>query len=387
MTTSNSNTQVDNISLKPSKKQDKRKRAISRLKRRVLKHLWLVRISLVIGTVIGIYLLLLLIGLVFKQTKLGLYAGLASDFMFTPSEKIESQENRINILILGKGGEEHSAPDLTDTIIFASVNIHDPKLILLSLPRDIWISSLRAKLNSAYYWGNQREPPAHGLSGSEGGGGLILAKSEVEKIVGGPVHYGVVVDFSGFKKIIDELEGIEVGIDRSFTDEHYPITGKENDECDGDPEYKCRYETVSFEKGIQLMDGETALKFARSRNAQGDEGTDFARAARQEKVMEAIKNELLSRETILNPKKTIKVVNVILESVETDASHSASVIMARYVFEARDNIYSHVLPEKLLENPPQSKRYDNLYVFIPKGGVWDQVHQWVKCVLKNGECD
>jgi len=152
----------------------------------------------------------------------------------------------MNILILGKGGQGHEAPDLTDTVIFASLKHNDPTLALVSLSRDIWIPELRAKLNSAYYWGNQKQE----------NGGQILAKSTVEQIVGKPIHYIVVVDFSGFKNIIDTLGGIEVEVERSFIDERYPISGREADDCGGDdPEFLCRFETVSFAASITASSG------------------------------------------------------------------------------------------------------------------------------------
>jgi len=113
----------------------------------------------------------------------------------------------------------------------------------------------------------------------------VLAKSVAEEIVGIPVHYAVVVDFDFFQKVIDELGGIEVDVETDFVDDRYPIKGREDDLCNGDPKFSCRYETVEFKKGLQFMDGGAALKFVRSRNAEGDEGTDLARIARQEKVI------------------------------------------------------------------------------------------------------
>lgn len=361
-----------------SKPITKRQIAISRIKRRLLKHLWLVRIGIIASFLLVIYLLLLVTGSFFENTKTGQYIGLAKDFVFAPVEKVETLKGRTNILILGKGGQGHEAPDLTDTVILVSIKYSPPSVTLISLSRDIWVPELRTKLNSIYYWGNQKTQ----------GGGLILAKSTVEQIVGVPVHYGAVVDFSGFQKIINVLGGIKVEVERSFIDERYPIAGKENDDCGGeDEEFLCRYEVIRFEAGTQTMDGETALKFARSRNAEGEEGTDFARAARQEKVLTSITNKALSRGILLNPKKVIDVVNAVLDSMETDINLSVAAILARKVFEARDVVVTKVLPEELLENPPKSSRFDNLYVFIPKGETWEQVHQWVECILKNGSCE
>jgi len=353
------------------KKPDKRKIAISRIKRRLLKHVWLVRASLITLILLGFYLFYLLVSLILGRLGVTSYLGLVGDFIFTPTQKIQTREDRTNILILGKGGKGHDAPDLTDTVIFASITHTDPSLSLVSLPRDIWIPELRAKLNSTYYWGNQKKD----------GGGLILTKSTVESIVGQPVHYGLVIDFSGFMRIVDVLGGVEVDVERGFVDEKYPIAGKENDECDGDPEYKCRYETIRFEKGTQTMNGETALIFARSRNAEGDEGTDLAREIRQQKILAAIQTKTLSSEVLFSPKKIISVWEVVRESVETDIDPSVGAILARRLFQTRNQIKSYVLSEDLLINPPIQFKYDNLYVFIPKAGNWKEVQSWVKDIL------
>ena len=302
---------------------------------------------------------------------------MAKDFIFTPQEKIQTNEGRTNILVLGKGGEGHEAPDLTDTIIYLSISHKPASVSLISLPRDIWVPQIRAKVNSAYYWGNQRQK----------GGGTILAKSTVEEIVGQPIHYALVVDFAAFKNVVDILGGVEVEVERSFTDEKFPIPGKENDECGGDPEFSCRYETIHFEKGLKTMDGDTALKFVRSRNAEGDEGTDIAREARQQKVIAAIKKKILGKEVVLSLDKLLALSEVARQHIETDMTASSIAIIARRALGAKDEVSSFVLPDRFLLNPPRSARYDNLYVFIPQKGDWGDVHLWVDCIVEGGDCE
>ena len=346
-----------------------------RAKRRFLRHIWLARLGLVVAVVASVYLAIVVIG--FALTRIGIpnYVHLVSDFIFTPAAQIHSQEGRTNFLILGKAGAGHDAPDLTDTIIFASVSQGKPSTVLVSLPRDIWVPAIRAKLNSAYYWGKQRAEA----------GGLVLAKSEVEAIVGQPVHYGIVIDFSAFKQIIDVIGGIDVDVDRAFVDNKYPIVGRENDECGGDREFKCRYQTVSFSAGTQKMDGETALKFVRSRNAEGEEGTDIARAARQQKIIVALKNKILSPAVIFSPKKLLGVWKEVKDSVESDIDPSAAAILARRILASRNEVRQLVLSEEFLANPQVSPRYDNQYVFLPKEGNWSKVHEWINCLL-NSNC-
>ena len=370
----------------PKKALTKKDIFISRLKRRFLRNIWVARLAIFSLIILAIYLVSVFLGIIFNKIGISKYTGIVYDFVFTPEKKIATTAGRTDILIMGKAGEGHTAPDLTDTIIFVSVSHVDSSVILLSLPRDIWIPSLRAKLNSAYYWGNQKQPPAQGASGPAGGG-LILAKSSTEEIVGKPIHYGIIVDFSGFKRIIDVLGGIKVEVQTSFIDEKYPIAGRENDECDGDPDFKCRYESVKFDAGVQSMDGETALKFVRSRNAEGDEGTDLARSARQQKVIAATKDRVLKPDVFLSPKKMLTLWKVTKDSIETDMDPSAVAILARRVVENGQKISSFVLPEEFLLKPPASSLYDNLYVFLPRGGSWDGLHGWVDCVFEAGSCD
>jgi LCP family protein required for cell wall assembly len=297
---------------------------------------------------------------------------IVSNFAFAPVEKIKSDNGRVNVLIMGKAGENHAGGDLTDTMILASLALNDPKIALISIPRDLWIPEIRAKVNSAYYWGNQRET-----------GGLDLAKSTVSGVLGQPVHYGIVMDFSGFKDIVDVLGGIEVNVENTFTDPMYPIAGRENDLCAGDPEFKCRYESITFTKGTQMMDGATALKFVRSRHAEGTEGTDIAREARQQKVIDAIKNKVLNPVTFLNPKKDTAIWNVVMSSLETDIDSKGGAVLARKAIDGSKSINKYLIPEDLLLNPPISPMYDKQYVFIPKkgNGKWEEIQLWVKKTL------
>lgn len=348
-----------------------RRRFWLRVKRKVLRHVWISRIGLLMGVAAGIYLTVVFFGFILGRLGIPSYTRMLYNFLFVPKDKISSQGGRVNFLILGKAGAGHPAPDLTDTIIFSSVSLNGPSVVLVSLPRDVWIPAIRAKLNSAYYWGKAKKE----------GGGLVLAKSSVEEIVGLPVHYGIVVDFSGFKGLIDVIGGIEVEVERSFVDEKYPIPGKENDECEGDPEFGCRYETITFEKGKTIMNGETALKFVRSRNAEGDEGTDLARAARQQKVIVALKNKILSSKVLFSPKKILGVYEEMKKSIETDMDGATAAILVRKILDSRDSVEQHVVSEEFLTNPPISPRYDNQYVFLPKGGDWEALHGWINCLV------
>lgn len=303
------------------------------------------------------------------QKSIGLdnFYTLSRNFIQGSVEKISSDNGRVNILIMGTAGSDHEGSDLTDTMILISVSLTSPKITMISIPRDLWIPEIRTKINSAYHYG-----------------GIALAKESTQRVLGIPIHYGVLLNFSGFKDIVNVLGGITVNVETEFTDPLYPIRGKENDLCDGDKSLSCRYETLHFNSGLQNMDGDTALKFVRSRHAEGIEGTDLARGARQQKVISAIESKIMDPKVLLNPNKSLKIWNVVMGSIETDMNMESGAIVARYVYKSIRIVNKYLIPENLLINPPTSTKYDKQYVFVPKvgNGNWNEVHDWVTQILK-----
>ena len=272
---------------------------------------------------------------------------------------------RTSFLVMGIAGENHAGKDLTDSMMFVTIDNQTGKTLILSLPRDIWIPSLKTKINSVYHYQ-----------------GMAQVKKTVVEIVGQPVDYGLVLDFNFFKTAIDQLGGIEVNVERSFDDFKYPIAGKENDLCDGDKEFKCRYEYLHFDTGWQTMDGDLALKFVRSRNAEGDEGTDFARDQRQQKVILAIKNKVLSPKFLLSPGRPYGLLKTVLANITTDIPQNKYFDLAKIGLRIRTrNIQTAVLGEDYLVNPKLSKTYDNQWVLIPKAGDWSEVQKFINSLI------
>ena len=196
---------------------------------------------------------------------------------------LKNQNSRTNFLALGIRGYDANDSDLTDTIIFASLDKKTKKATLISIPRDLWVNDLQAKVNAAYHYG-----------------GFDLAKKTFAEILDQKIDYMVVVNFESFGKIVDVLGGVTVNVQKTFDDYKYPIAGKEDDLCDGDREFKCRYEHLHFDAELQNMDGQTALKYVRSRNAEGEEGTDFSRTARQQQLILGLKQKIMTPEVYLD---------------------------------------------------------------------------------------
>jgi anionic cell wall polymer biosynthesis LytR-Cps2A-Psr (LCP) family protein len=146
----------------------------------------------------------------------------------------------------------------------------------------------------------------------------------------------------------------------------------------------CRYETLTFNSGQEVMNGDRALKFVRSRHALGIEGTDVARGARQQKVIDALKNKLLDRATYTNLGRNVAILKVILKSIQTDIDYPTAGILARLVYNARNSVGNYLIPVELMITPPISKTYDFQSVYIPEAGSgkWSDINKWIAGVLQ-----
>jgi LCP family protein required for cell wall assembly len=244
---------------------------------------------------------------------------------------------------------------------------------LVSVPRDLWVPTLKAKINSAYHYGEEKKK----------GGGLVLAKASVEEVLGQAVHYGLCLDFAGFKKAVDLLGGVEIEVERAFDDYKYPIAGKENVY----PE-SLRYEHVHFDEGLQTMDGEKALKYVRSRYAQGVEGSDFARSARQQRFLLAFKKEILSKETLLNPKRIVELVKTFGDSIDTDVPvETYPAFLKLFLGVKQEEIKKEVLNSGEGGNggvlyEPLAEKFDNQFVLMPKNDDWKMFKDYVSGLLE-----
>jgi len=337
------------------------------LKRQAYKHLWFFR------PLIYFLSISLILAIVWWLTPTLARAGkLALNLVNPAIDSLESYQNRTNFLLLGVGGGNHPGADLTDSIILVSIDLTSGDTVLISLPRDIWIESLSAKLNTAYPYGETQTA----------GGGITLAKAAVGEIIAQPIHYAAVLDFSGFEKAVDVLGGIDLVVPHGFVDDQYPIPGKE--EVEPEPE---RYERVEFKAGSQHFNGSEALKYVRSRYSGGVEGTDYARAGRQQQVILAFKNKLLSVGTLLNPGKLRTLYRLFKDSVKTDLPSSGYPDLAKLGLKAKDQIRTGVIDQgsesedlPALLYHPETAIYGQ-WVLLPINDDWQLVHNYIKELL------
>lgn len=258
----------------------------------------------------------------------------------------KKDDQYLNILMLGIGGAGHDGSLLTDTILFMSIDLKDKKVGIVSIPRDFAYplgNGKYEKINAVHAYLEQDNP----------GEGAVRTAEEFSRFFEVPIDHVVRVDFRGFASFIDALGGIQVNVERSFTDTQYPTA---ND----------LWMTISFKKGVQAMNGQTALQFVRSRHGNNGEGSDFARSRRQQLVLMAIRQKLLSLNTLSNPNKLGKLYTTITSNLQTDLTAWDVIRLAPLAEElSSDRVVTHVMtdgPDGVLETGYAG----NAYVLYPK---------------------
>lgn len=333
----------------------------------------------------------------------------AVNYVFPSINKSQDKEpERVNVLMLGMAGGRHDGATLTDSIIVGSYNTKTHKVVLISIPRDLWVEAVSGKVNAVYQTGLKEDK------------GLSEAKRVIgEDITGMHIDYALRIDFSGFAKAIDQVGGVDIDVPTTFDDYNYPVEGKENDLCGNKEEeielteeqakvlkttpgkqkvivtpegrvasdsaaFACRFERIHFTKGKTRMDGKTALKFVRSRMGTNKEGSDFARSRRQQLVIEAFKNKVLSLSTLANPQKIGGLISILGESLETDIPLDKYLEFYKYAQKIK-SVESVVLGDlgdgtTLLDTGSPSK-YGG-YVLVPPDEDFTSTHELIRLKLE-----
>lgn len=291
---------------------------------------------------------------------------------------LKSTDNRTNFLILGVDTRSEDSvinSKLTDAIMVLSLDNNSGDVDLISIPRDLWIPSKGYKINAIYTISK---------------GNIEEIKEVASNVVGLDIHYYAIVNFEIFTDLVDGLGGITVDVPNEFTDNRYPIEGRENAPED------LRYETVTFESGQQLMDGETALKYARSRHAtEYIEAGDFARARRQQIVLKAIKEELINTESIFDPSRYLNLYTSYIDNIETDFKLPQATFFIKNIEQlGTGKINSIILSSEpktdellgsglLRSNTSQEREtlHRNQFVLLPKSNTYDEIHVFIRSQL------
>ena len=208
-----------------------------------------------------------------------------------PTEQAQAQipnwdnKDPFNILLLGIDPRPTDVdPPRSDTMIVVHVDPATQQVTMMSIPRDLWVTIPgygQDKINAAYPYGELNPGAVPGNCTQYCG--ATLAQQTVEANFGITINYFVTVDFEGFRKIVDTVGGIVIDVPAPIKDDQYPA---EN----------LGMKRILFKTGLQRMNGEQALQYARTRH----DDNDIARGNRQQQVLLAIRQQAVSRDLIFN---------------------------------------------------------------------------------------
>lgn len=296
-----------------------------------------------------------------------------SDLINKPT--LKDDNGVTNILLLGRGGSGHPGGLLTDTIILARFKKDTNQLAMISIPRDLQVKipgDGESRINEAFSTGynslkNEKDEKKKTDAGAK------LAEQVVANVTGVPIQYYVMVDFIGFTDLVNKLGGITVTVDQNLSDPYYPKDSIVN----GTYQKTDAYAPFSIKAGVQTLNGETALKFARSRETT----SDFDRAKRQQKVIFAIKEKALSLGVLANPQKLIDIIDNIGNHIRTSMTLSET--------KAGIDLFGKVDKEKVINKVIDDNATDGLlvsssvgfYHLTPKTGNFTQIQNMVKNIF------
>ena len=240
------------------------------------------------------------------------------------SSLFSNKDNSIekNILVLGRPGKGYSGGDLTDTIILVHLEPIEERATLISLPRDLLVKvpgqDSLTKINSLYY-----------LAGIEG------LKEKVEEITNLSIDHYVLVDLAVVKEIIKSVDGLNVYVPQDINDPYFP-----------GPNYT--YQTFTLKAGWRYLDGETTLKYIRTRYTSPD--GDFDRMARQQQIIRLVKQKVLDLNLLWNFPTYLKIFQALKNHIETDLGLIEMKSLYQTVQELNTDQITHLVIDKRRTN-------------------------------------
>lgn len=298
------------------------------------------------------------------STKDGFIASLWKSIPGIGSDQLKGQnEGQINVLLIGmRGNNMPGGGLLADTIMVVAIRPQENKIALISIPRDLYVSDPgtlgKSKINAI-----------NSIYEKKGEGqGMEMMKQVVGEVTGLPIHYAIRIDFKGFKELIDAVGGVDIFLDNPFSEPNQ-FEGEEA-------------ANFSLPAGKNHLDGQKGLFFVRARYAS----SDFERAKRQQQVLIALKDKMLSLGTLSDFGKVNNILNILGDDVRTDMDISE---MKKF-FDLANQINNPQIKQRVFDTEPNGLLYSSkadtpegkTYILLPVGGNYDKIHEACKNIFQ-----
>ncbi len=311
----------------------------------------------------------------------GVNRALAFGAAISPQTPLSTQTGymsglgRVNVVVLGYGGAGHDGAFLTDSLMVMSLMPGDHATTMVSVPRDLWVqvppnSGAYSKINTAYQDGldngYQSGATSHLPAGQMAGG--LEAAAKVSEVTGLDVPYFLTINFQGFRELVDALGGVDINVPTALT-ANYPI----ND----DPAINAGWKVIHFNAGMQHMNGEQAIEYARARYVITplSEASDFARSMRQQLLIRAIISRLRNPAAWPGLSNALSALQKAIYTNLSLADLSAFTLKLDLAHAAHIGLST----SNVLVSATSSDGQD---ILLPQNGDWNAISQYVSANLK-----
>lgn len=250
-----------------------------------------------------------------------------------------------SFLLLGSGGAGHPGGALVDSIQVLVLK-DSGEAYLISLPRDLYLKVGKCgyhKINTMFWCGEKYY-----------GNGGEFSKQQVADILGIPIDYYVKMDFYGFRQLVDTLGGLDINVEKNFNDSVVDLY---------------------LDAGWRHLDGETVLKYVRSRYTD----SDFDRSRRQQQVILALKDKFLKDRIYLNPFRLYEIIKILSSHLRTDVAYSQTLSFLKKI--QNFSLEGSYVIDNRKDGLLYSTYRNGAYVLLPQGGSFEKIQAKAREVL------
>ena len=269
---------------------------------------------------------------------------------------LDNNDDKINILLLWRWGTLNDAPNLTDTIILASINKKTKTITMLSIPRDLYVEYLNWKS-----WKINQIYARQKVKLKDSKKAVKILENKITQITGEKIDYYVNVDFKWFSAFIDAIWWVKITVPEKLVDYRYP-------------DWNWGYRTLVIRKWTWLFDWDVALMYARSRHST----SDFDRSLRQQQIITAVKDKLNEGWFFSKAMKVKKFYDVFKKYVDTDLDMLDMLKIFNQVWSGNDyKILSFNINDSCFFGDPNCSA--GWFLYVPQR----ELYWWASVLLPN----
>jgi LCP family protein required for cell wall assembly len=291
---------------------------------------------------------------------------------------------RVTFLLIGYGGLGHDGPYLTDALVVVSFEPKTGQLALFNLPRDLWVQTPTAggragpyrKVNELYSLGlGQAGITGAPAAPADHDRAAWLVAAAAQQVLGLPIDGWASADFDAVRRVVDGLGGVVVDVETSFDDYLYP----RHDDSSVD----AGVMHVHFDAGPQRLTGARALQYVRSRHAEQD-GGDFGRSRRQQRLLLALKDQMLTPATL---PKVFQLMEAVQGHVRTSLSLAEARDLLRYGQDRNGGVQATPALIDTRELLVGAMSEGGASILVPKAGAgnYGAIHRFVRAALRGNQ--